>query len=50
MVIMTQEMQFARDVSDRVVVMADGQIIEMGPPEQVFTDPDTSGLGSSCKR
>jgi polar amino acid transport system ATP-binding protein len=39
MVIVTHEMQFARDVSDRVVVMADGQIIEMGPPEQVFTDP-----------
>jgi polar amino acid transport system ATP-binding protein len=39
MVIVTHEMQFAREVSDRVLVMADGRIIEDGPPEDVFREP-----------
>jgi len=37
--ISTHEMSFAREVADRVVVFADGDIIETGPPEQVFTSP-----------
>ena len=41
MVIVTHEMRFARDVADRIVVMADGGIIEEGTPEEVFTDPKT---------
>ncbi len=36
MVVVTHEMAFARDVADRVVFMADGVIVEQGPPEQVF--------------
>ena len=36
MVIVTHEMAFARDISDRVVFMADGVIVEEGTPEQVF--------------
>lgn len=36
MVIVTHEMAFARDISDRVIFMADGVIIEEGKPEQVF--------------
>ncbi len=36
MVIVTHEMAFARDISDRVIFMADGVIIEEGTPEQVF--------------
>lgn len=39
MVVVTHEMQFARDVSDRVVVMADGAILEQGDPADVFTSP-----------
>jgi polar amino acid transport system ATP-binding protein len=39
MVVVTHEMGFARQVADRVVVMADGRIIEEGAPEAVFTDP-----------
>ncbi|GMA41978.1 amino acid ABC transporter ATP-binding protein [Mobilicoccus caccae] len=39
MVVVTHEMQFARDVSDTLVVMADGGIIEQGDPQAVFTDP-----------
>ena len=37
MVIVTHEMQFARDISDRVIVMAGGVIVEEGTPEQVFS-------------
>ena len=36
MIIVTHEMAFARDISDRVVFMADGVIVEEGTPEQVF--------------
>ncbi|MGR0160471.1 amino acid ABC transporter ATP-binding protein [Paenarthrobacter nitroguajacolicus] len=39
MVVVTHEMQFARDVSDRVVVMAEGAILEEGNPADVFTSP-----------
>jgi ABC-type polar amino acid transport system ATPase subunit len=39
MVVVTHEMQFARDVSDRVVFMAEGTIIEQGDPEVVFRNP-----------
>ena len=36
MVIVTHEMAFARDISDRVIFMADGLIVEEGTPEEVF--------------
>ncbi len=36
MVIVTHEMAFAKDISDRVIFMADGLIVEEGSPEQVF--------------
>ena len=36
MVIVTHEMAFAKDISDRVIFMANGVIIEEGPPEKVF--------------
>lgn len=36
MIVVTHEMDFARDVSNRVVFMEDGKIIEQGPPEKVF--------------
>lgn len=39
MIIVTHEMAFARDVSDQVIFMDDGQILEQGTPEQVFGDP-----------
>lgn len=40
MVVVTHEMGFAREVADKVVVMDDGRIIEEGPPQRVFTQPD----------
>jgi general L-amino acid transport system ATP-binding protein len=39
MIVVTHEMGFARAVADRVVFMADGQIVEVGTPEHFFTDP-----------
>lgn len=39
MVIVTHEMQFARNVADRVVFMDGGGIVEDGPPDQVFGSP-----------
>ena len=36
MVIVTHEMSFARAVSDKVIFMADGVIVEEGDPEEVF--------------
>ena len=40
-IIATHEMHFAREVADRVVVFDDGDIIEIGPPEEIFTQPST---------
>ncbi|MGA9872176.1 MAG: ectoine/hydroxyectoine ABC transporter ATP-binding protein EhuA [Rhodococcus sp. (in: high G+C Gram-positive bacteria)] len=39
MLIVTHEMNFARDVADRVLVFDSGRILEEGTPEQIFTDP-----------
>ncbi len=39
MVIVTHEMAFARDVSTRVVFMADGVVAEQGTPEELFSNP-----------
>lgn len=39
MIVVTHEMGFAREVADRVVVMADGELIEDATPENLFKDP-----------
>lgn len=39
MLVVTHEMRFAQNVSDRVLVMVDGGIIEEGPPDIVLTEP-----------
>jgi ABC-type polar amino acid transport system ATPase subunit len=39
MLVVTHEMGFARDVADRVVVMAEGEIVEQATPEECFKDP-----------
>ena len=41
MVVVTHEMNFARRVADRVVFMADGQIVEEGAPAEFFDHPQT---------
>lgn len=44
MIVVTHEMQFAREVSDRVIFMADGIIEEEGSPEEVFLNPKSERL------
>ena len=41
MMVVTHEMGFAREVGDRIVLMADGHIVETAPPEKFFEDPET---------
>jgi glutamate transport system ATP-binding protein len=42
MVVVTHEMNFARRVSNRVVFMADGQIVEEGKPDDFFDHPQSA--------
>jgi glutamate transport system ATP-binding protein len=42
MIVVTHEMGFARKAADRVVFMADGQIVEDATPEEFFTNPQSS--------
>ncbi|MCU1574589.1 MAG: peptide transporter ATP-binding protein [Micrococcaceae bacterium] len=44
MVVVTHEMGFAREVSDRVLFMADGLLCEQGTPEQIFGNPQQPRL------
>jgi ABC-type polar amino acid transport system ATPase subunit len=39
MIVVTHEMGFAREVADRVVFMAEGRIVEQGPPGEFFANP-----------
>jgi polar amino acid transport system ATP-binding protein len=39
MVIVTHEMGFAKEVADRIIMLADGNIIEEGPPSEFFVNP-----------
>ena len=41
MVVVTHEMNFARRVADRVVFMADGQIVEENTPDAFFDHPES---------
>ena len=41
MIVVTHEMEFARSVADVVMYMADGVVEEMGPPEQIFNNPQS---------
>ncbi|MET9500948.1 ectoine/hydroxyectoine ABC transporter ATP-binding protein EhuA [Streptomyces sp. NPDC006622] len=40
MLCVTHEMNFARDISDQVLMFDSGRVIESGPPEQIFGDPE----------
>ena len=42
MIVVTHEMGFARKAADRVVFMADGQIVEVATPEEFFTSPKSN--------
>jgi len=41
MVVVTHEMRFARQVADHVVLLADGVIVEEGPPEKILDAPES---------
>ena len=40
MVIVTHEMQFAKEIATHVIFMADGNIVEEGSAEKIFTNPE----------
>ncbi|MCZ9346269.1 ectoine/hydroxyectoine ABC transporter ATP-binding protein EhuA [Streptomyces sp. TRM76130] len=40
MLCVTHEMNFARDISDQVLMFDSGRVIEAGPPEKIFSDPE----------
>jgi glutamate transport system ATP-binding protein len=46
MIVVTHEMGFARSVANRVIFMADGQVVEEGVPEDFFTRPKTERAAS----
>ena len=50
MIVVTHEMQFARQVADRVIVMDQGVIIEEGSPEQIFTAPRQERTATFLRR
>ena len=44
MLVVTHEMQFAREVADRVLFMAEGRIVEQGSPQDIFDNPQDARL------
>lgn len=49
MIVVTHEMRFAREVSDRVAYFREGRIHEIGPPEQIFDRPETAETAAFLK-
>ena len=41
MIIVTHQMGFAREISDRICFIEDGRIVEQGPPDRIFTQPES---------
>ena len=50
MIVVTHEMEFARDVSDRVLFMDGGIILEHGSPEDIFENPKEDRTKEFLKR
>ncbi|MCC6312796.1 MAG: amino acid ABC transporter ATP-binding protein [Thermomicrobiales bacterium] len=50
MMVVTHEMQFAREAASRVVFMDGGVVVEQGPPEQVLGDPRSARLRAFLSR
>ncbi|WP_261857608.1 amino acid ABC transporter ATP-binding protein [Photobacterium sanguinicancri] len=50
MLVVTHEMQFAREVADRVIFMADGGFVEQGSPDQIFGHPNDPRLQRFLKQ
>ena len=50
MIVVTHEMAFARDISDKIIFMADGVIVEEGEPKSLISNPQTDRLKDFLKR
>ncbi|MBQ6847878.1 MAG: amino acid ABC transporter ATP-binding protein [Clostridia bacterium] len=50
MIVVTHEMEFARNISDKVIFMADGVIEEIGTPDEVFLNPKSPKTKSFLKK
>jgi polar amino acid transport system ATP-binding protein len=50
MMLITHEMDFAKEIADRVIFGADGRIVEQGPPEEIFDNPQSERLQSFLQR
>ncbi|MBQ9283020.1 MAG: amino acid ABC transporter ATP-binding protein [Treponema sp.] len=50
MIVVTHEMAFARDISDKIIFMADGLIVEQGEPKELINNPKTERLQDFLKR
>ncbi len=50
MIVVTHEMAFARDISDKIIFMAGGVIVEQGEPQSMISNPQTDRLKEFLKR
>jgi len=50
MIVVTHEMQFAKEVADTVIFMEDGYIVEQGSPQQIFENPQHQRTKAFVKR
>ena len=50
MIVVTHEMGFAREVSDKIIFMADGVIEEMGTPDEIFSNPKSEKMKAFLSR
>ena len=50
MVVVTHEMGFAREVSDKIMFMADGVIEEFGTPDEIFGNPRSEKMKAFLSR
>lgn len=50
MMLITHEMDFAKEIADRVIFGAEGKIVEQGTPEEIFDNPQSDRLQSFLQR
>lgn len=50
MIVVTHEMEFARSVANKAIFMDDGEVVESGDPEQLFTNPQNERTQAFLKR
>ena len=50
MLIVSHEMQFAREAADRVIFLDQGEVLESGPPDQIFASPKHERTRAFLKR